>query len=412
MEFLYEGTSGIAEKDIKVTTEKLLPYIDELLSKIDAGAYTFPECSLLLPSDEALARSVLDFVYEIKSQTLKYVFLVGIGGSSLGAKALYETKYSPERISIEKKPELFFIDAVDCGFKDGVLALATEHIQKPEDFIVIVVSKSGTTVETLVNLDLLHQALCEKFKKDEVCARTIVITDKNSALEKVALRENIRSLTVPPLVGGRYSVFSAVGIFPLALLGFDTEGLRESARHMRALCLLQDMEKNPAAISAAIIYENFRAGKNILNTFFFDERLRGLGGWCAQLLAESIGKKKETGIIPTTAIGTNDLHSLLQLYLATAPNTLTLFGNFEECDDRANYVDLFGLAPDIKGKTVSKIREAAYFGTKEAYHKAGLPYIEVIMKNTSEVGGFMQFKMLETMYLAQLLNVNAFDQPA
>jgi glucose-6-phosphate isomerase len=224
-------------------------------------------------------------------------------------------------------------------------------------------------------------------------------------------------------VGGRYSVFSAVGLFPLMLAGIDTEKLLKGARVMHDRCIKKDVSENPALASAALVYLHSQKGVSISNTFFFNPYLESVGKWYRQLMGESIGKKysiegKEVnaGITPIVSVGSTDLHSMVQLYLGGPKNKFTTFvyapGNSKEIVVPKDLV-FPSLAEGLPGKELSEIMSAIFNGVKEAYKKNNLPFVEVVLEDTSEytLGQFLQFKMFEIMYLARLFEVNAFDQP-
>jgi len=222
-------------------------------------------------------------------------------------------------------------------------------------------------------------------------------------------------LPIPQNVEGRYSVLSAAGILSLSLAGIDTHALREGASKMREICLSGNMEENIALISAGILYHRYQKGISIHNSFFFSPELESLGKWYRQLLAESIGKE-EKGILPIVSIGSNDLHSVAQLYLGGPQNIFTTFVYAEDgtAGVKVPAMPMFsGLVPGIAAKDFSEIGNAIYGGVLAAYKQRALPFVEIIFPEISAktLGAYVQFKMIETMYLAHLLGVNAFNQP-
>jgi glucose-6-phosphate isomerase len=224
-------------------------------------------------------------------------------------------------------------------------------------------------------------------------------------------------------VGGRYSVFSPAGLFPLGLLGINIERLLDGARSMRDTCININVEENPAAISAALQYLHYMSGKNISDLFLFANALESLGKWCRQLMAESLGKefnkKGETvniGITPVISIGSTDLHSMAQLYLGGPNDKFTMFLSVENSNSQVklpNLREYSKLVNGIQGKSLESIMSAIMEGTKAAFRKGKRPFMEVKLPCKSEyyIGQFLQFKMIETIYLGFLLGVNPFDQP-
>ena len=231
-----------------------------------------------------------------------------------------------------------------------------------------------------------------------------------------ATEKNIDVLFMPDQVGGRYSVFSAVGLFPLALASFNIEKLRSGAANMRDICgKRSSAEDNPAMISASILYLLSLQGKNINDNFIFLPQLESLGKWYRQLMGESIGKMGK-GITPTVSMGSVDLHSVAQLYLDGPNDKITTFiTGTQALEDAQVPGELsYNIVPAIRGKKIFDIMQAIVGGTLIAYKNQGRAYMQIGFEKLDEeaLGEFMQFKMLEMMYLGKLFQVNAFDQPA
>ena len=216
---------------------------------------------------------------------------------------------------------------------------------------------------------------------------------------------------------------SAVGLFPLLLAGVDIKSLRAGAEGIRAQCLNIDINNNPAAQSALVAQQAYQHGQFVHDTFVFNSELESLGKWYRQLLGESIGKSEigvdtaKVGFVPTVSVGSTDLHSVGQLYLGGPARILTTFvHNAKDLQTFAVPKDrLFPkLATMITGKTSADIMSAIMAGTMKAYNAQALPFMEIIFDGITayELGAFMQFKMIEMMYLGRLFSVNAFDQPA
>jgi glucose-6-phosphate isomerase len=264
--------------------------------------------------------------------------------------------------------------------------------------------------------------LLRRHKRDHENCITVT-SDKDSELWNIAIREGFNVLEIPKRVGGRYSVFSPVGLFPLGLLGINIERLLNGAKSMNEACIDTNIENNPAAISATIRYLHYVSGKNISDLFLFANDLESLGKWCRQLMAESLGKefnkKGETvniGMTPVVSIGSTDLHSMAQLCLGGPYDKFTTFLSVENSNSHVNVPRLKGyseLVHGIQGKSLESIMSAIVEGTKAAFRKGRRPFVEVKLPCKSEypVGQFLQFKMIETIYLGHLLDVNPFDQP-
>jgi glucose-6-phosphate isomerase len=288
--------------------------------------------------------------------------------------------------------------------------------------IVNGISKSGTTTETIANFEVILNLLRRHKTRYRDCV--VVTSDKESKLWSLATEKGFDILEIPEKVGGRYSVLSSVGLFPLGLLGVDIERLLAGAKDARDLCLQQNIEENPAAISSVVQFLHYKKGKNIFDLFLFSNDLESLGKWYRQLMAESLGKKfnllrekVNVGITPTVSIGSTDLHSVAQLYLGGPYDKFTTFVSVEKDKSVLNVPQLEGyseLVAGIQGKSLKNIMNAILEGTKTAFRKDRRPFVEILLPDKSEysIGQFLQFKMIETMYIGYLLNVNPFNQPS
>jgi len=399
---------------------KLRSYTEHLRTIVEEGGYGALESSINLPSDKGMLEKARELAQNFQDG-IKYLVVVGIGGSNLGFKAIYE---ATKEALPNTAPEVVFLETVE----ERTLKSLEEKIQKMEsiqEILVCVISKSGKTTETVANADMLLDVLKKQFPDEEVTSQFVVISDDGSALSNVAENNSIARLTIPSIVGGRYSIFSNVGFFPLLILGFDVEELLRGAETMRDKCLKE--EENPAVLSALSLAHYYSRGYIIHDTFCFDPSLEFLGAWYRQLLAESVGKKENihgeevrAGITPTISIGSRDLHSVGQLSLAGPRNKTTTFILKEQNEHPLFLVPENGLfsspVPEVSGASAPKILNALAQGAKEAYAEEGLPFIEVLFEDRAhllfELGEFLQWKMLEIMFLAHILDVNAFDQRA
>ena len=413
IKFNYKQSVGISLGELNATAESLKGYQEKLRAIVQETGYTAPESSINLPFDEGMHNEIEATALKFKTPSLKYIIHIGIGGSVLGTQAIYEALVgSYDALVPNRLPKIIFIDT-NCSGMIKIIRDLFRVLQNPEEVVIHVVSKSGTTIETIANFEIIHAFLKERF--GEVKNRVVVTTDRGSKLWTAGETQGFTCLPIPQNVGGRYSVLSAAGILSLSLAGIDTHALREGALLMRGICLEDNEGENVAMISAAILYHHYQKGISIHNSFFFSPELESLGKWYRQLLAESIGKE-EKGILPIVSIGSNDLHSVAQLYLGGPQNIFTTFVYAEDGNKGAKVpaIPMFsGLVPGIAAKDFSEIGNAIYGGVLAAYKKRALPFVEIIFPEISAktLGAYVQFKMIETMYLAHLLAVNAFDQP-
>lgn len=411
MKFLYKN-AVISELSLSQLLLKLQDYHSHLQRVVSSGTYDLKEGSLNLPSDVQLLKTVHDLVQEKITNNLKYIVVIGIGGSNLGTKAIYDALCGYyDLLEGSRFPKMIFLDTQDPDVLTKVCHLINNLTSK-DQIIINAISKSGGTTETMANLEVLHATLSNKF--GAVSDRFVITTNNGSKMHNKAQDLSMKSLTIPETVGGRYSVFSAVGIFPLLCAGIDVEKLRNGAEKMREICVNSSVKKSPAAQSAALLYHHSLEGKTINDNFMFLPQLESLGKWYRQLMGESIGKDGK-GITPTVSIGSTDLHSVGQLYLGGPKDKITTFVYDEYENKEMNVPEemIFDLVPAIKGKSISNIMQAIVAGTKIAYKKQNIPYMEMVFDGVGEeeLGVFLQFKMIEMMYLGKLFEVNAFDQP-
>lgn len=396
---------------------QLEPYTARLRQIRHHDAYTEYESSIKLPDDKALLEQAEVLASQKGTRELKYSIVVGIGGSNLGTKAVYDALFGArDVVEPQRFPKMLFAETTDPEWLAAVQQLIGT-LDMPEEILVTVISKSGGTTETLANFEVIMKALHAKFPKAN--DRVIAITDEGSKLWQAAAAQHIARLSIPAPVGGRYSVLSAVGLVPLASVGIDIARLSEGASKMLNRILEQD---NIAALSAAVLADAYAQGYVINDNFFFHPELESLGKWYRQLMGESIGKEQSlqgetvyTGITPTVSLGSTDLHSVGQLYLGGPKNKLTTFVSVQTTPlVRVPHKRVFPeLVPMVTEKSTGDILKAILEGTKIAYEKAELPFMEVVLDKIDEysLGAYLQFKMVEMMYLGQLLDVNSFDQP-
>ncbi len=383
--------------------------------------YSDPRASISLPDDKDMLSKVRHIVDDKSKLRPEYLVVVGTGGSNLGTIAVQEAVLGRLYNQLNPTTKVLYADTTDSDYINNILQLIEPPLRTDGNVVVNGISKSGTTTETIANFEIVLNQL-RRYRKDYE-NYVVVTSDKGSKLWDLAVGKGFDVLEIPEMVGGRYSVLSPVGLFPLGLLGINIGQLLEGARFARDLCIESDVEKNPAAICASIQFLHYQEGRNIFDLFLFSNDLESVGKWHRQLMAESLGKefnkkrkRVNIGITPTVSIGSTDLHSMAQLYLGGPYDKFTSFVSVEQNNSDINVPRLEGyaeLASEIQGKSLKAIMDAILEGTKRAYRKDKRPFVETTLpdKSESSVGQFLQFKMIETIYLGYLLNVNPFDQP-
>lgn len=412
---------GVNEKSLLSYQKKLQPYVKNLHLIAQKREFIANESSINCPFDPEAFKSVLSLVKKKKSKNLKYLVLVGIGGSNLGAQAIYTAMRAQQ--NPQNKIQMVCLDTVSAASFYQVEQVLKNEVNHLDEVLIHVISKSGSTTETIANFDKLYSLMKKRFGS-KIHDRIVATTVPGSLLWQACEKHQIALLPHYQSVGGRFSVFSVVGLFPIAALGFNIKSLIAGAQRMRNQCLNASIHKNPAMYSAVLQYYHSQKGRPISNSFFFNPELENVGKWYRQLLGESIAKKKNrknklvrTGITPIVSIGTTDLHSMGQLFLGGPNDKFTTFVYAEQkkLDVKLDKISAFvSILPNLSGKRFSHIMNAVFDGTVVAFKKNKLSFVKVLMSEISEytLGQYLQWKMMEVMYLAELLDVNAFDQPS
>ncbi len=417
--FSYDNSLILSEK-LAHTAERLLEEI-KCMNNAVTLQYEDDRASINLPDDKQALEKIKMLVEEKKKLKPSYLIVVGIGGSNLGTMAVQEAILGKLYNQLNPNIKVLYADTVDSDLIDDIIKIIEPTLKKGENVIINGVSKSGGTTETIANFEILVELL-KKYKKDY--EKYVVITsDKNSKFWDFSLENRFDVLEIPKKVGGRYSVFSPVGLFPLGLIGIKIDQLLKGAHHMKSKCLSDNLLENPAAVSATLIYLHRKKGKNIHDLFLFGNDLESVGKWYRQLMGESIGKefnkgKKRVfeGITPTVSIGSVDLHSMAQMYLGGPYDKFTTFINVKQNNSDMIVPDISEyskLVEVIQGRRLKELMDAIMEGVKTAFKKGKRPFTEIILQDKSEysIGQLLQFKMMEMMYLGFLLEVNPFDQP-
>lgn len=394
-------------------------YSSHLKQVIDSKNFDSDESSINLAFSDQFLKESTSMAESYKSEKLKFIFIIGIGGSNLGTMAIYKAIFKDLDYLNSRMPKIVFIETTSQSFLDEVEVLIKNQVNSKEEFVLNLISKSGSTVETISLFEYLNNVLNSKF--GNIDDRIVVTTDYNSQLDELSKAKGFKILNLPKKVGGRFSVFSNVGLFPLALVGLNVSEILRGAKDILEISL--NSEENFALQSAMEIHSNFQQGKSIYNHFIFNQELEYFGKWYRQLLGESVGKefnknneKVNLGITPIVSIGSTDLHSMAQLYFGGPNDKLTTFvySSSSEGESVESSTRVFPeISKMIDGKSMKVLMDSIYQGVKNTYVKLNLSHNEIVLDEINEynLGKLLQFKMLEVMYLGNLFNVNTFDQP-
>jgi len=334
----------------------------------------------------------------------------GIGGSYLGARAALE---AINGLHNQKKPEIIFLGQT---LSSDYTAEVLEYL-KGKKFAINVISKSGTTTETSISFRLVKKLLEDKVGKKEARKAIFATTDKEKgALKTLARKEGYVTFVLPSDIGGRYSVFSAVGLFPLACQGIVIDELIKGAVKAEKDLVKPSLKDNPAYQYAVI--RDFEYHQQIPVELFitYEPRLAQLGEWFKQLFGESEGKEGK-GLFPASATFSTDLHSLGQFI---QDGTKMLFETILHIQKPNNEVKIPHDEEDLDGlnylekKNLAYINEQAYKGTLEAHEKDGKVsnvILEIEKLDEYHLGYLFYFFMKTCAMSAYLLKVNPFNQP-
>lgn len=374
-----------------------------------------------------LVRNPLD-LDEIKeyanyvAENFENFVVLGIGGSALGARALFAAlttmDYKKCGIKRNQRPNWFVRDSI-CPEKFACLLDAID-VQKT---MFCVVTKSGGTLETLVQLNLVIEKLREVLGDDyakNICAVTANLDGK---LNKWATENNVKTFYFGSDVSGRFSVFSAVGLLPAAVVGADIDKLLEGANNMLEKCHSLKFFENPALYAATLQKIALDKGCNIAYLMPYADNLKIVAEWFCQLWAESLGKiinsgsrEKHVGQTPVKALGTVDQHSQMQLCLeGPYDKTVTFIKVNNHQNDVAIPTLNNGLLDDyISGHKLSDILNTSQEATEKALLERNRMSmtIEIDELNEYAMGELLMFFMIETSFMGALLDVNTYNQPS
>ena len=310
--------------------------------------------------------------------------VIGMGGSSLGAKAIYD--FLRHKI----KKNFFFIDNLKVNNLE----------QKKKNHNNIIISKSGNTIETIVNVNLLIK------KKDQ----NILITEnKKNYLNLLAKKLKADIIHHNDYIGGRYSVLSEVGMLPAELMGLNINNFKQLNFLIKNKSFFNNLISNVS--STLHFIQNKKFNSIILN---YDEKSDSLFKWYQQLIAESLGKKK-SGILPVISSMPKDNHSVTQLYLdGFRNNFFTFFYVHEDRSEKLNNEQILSTKNYLKNKSLGDIILSQKKATENVFNRQNIPFrsFEIKKRDEKTLGELFCFFILETILIAKSLNINPYDQPA
>ena len=369
-------TSRISFKNFKLTKKKS-PLVKKKL------------LALVKEKNEIIKSLTKDYKNNFNKKTLKKFKntleyrVIGMGGSSLGAQAIYDF------LNFKIKKKFFFVDN-----------LKKNYSKKNKNYTNLVISKSGNTIETIVNANLLIK------KKD----RNIFITEnKKNYLHILAERLKADIIHHNDYIGGRYSVLSEVGMLPAELMGLNVNNFKQLNNLIKNKSFFNALISNVS--STLYFIKNKKFNSVIIN---YDEKSENLFKWYQQLIAESLGKQNK-GLLPIISSMPKDNHSVMQLYLDGFKNNFfTFFYVNEHKSEKLNNSQILSTKDYLKNKNLQDIIFAQKKATENVFNKKNIPFrsFEIKKRNEKTLGELFCFFILETILIGKSLNLNPYDQPA
>ncbi len=385
-------------KDLQITEDefkKTSNLLEEYLENMKSRGQGFYEIINEDPSE------ILEYAKSVEGK-FDDIVVLGIGGSALGNICLRDALTNP----FSQSPRLHIIDNVD-----PYLIEKLDETLNYERTLFIVISKSGGTPETLA------QSMYFSWRSNvDISENFVFITDpRECILHEISEKEDVRIFSIPENVGGRFSVLTAVGLLPAALLGIDIKELLRGAKDMADKFLSSNFDENMSFQLATIQHLLSQNGVNLNVLMPYSSRLKTLSAWYSQLLAESIGKDGK-GLTPIPALGATDQHSLLQLFNEGPTDKLIIFVEVEdhgsgikipspeENNEKINF---------LKGVSFQKLLNTEHRATADSLTQNGKPNMTIQIKKVDEYHLGKLFMLLKgaTALLGEFFSVNAFNQP-
>ncbi len=417
---------GVTADELREIEPRVLKAHEQLLREREEKKYGFFD----LYKHDAVFADIREKAAHFSSFGYENLVVLGIGGSALGITALNTALNLPywnmlSRAARKGRPRLFVMDNIDPDTFKVMMRLCP-----PKKTLYNVISKSGETAETICQLLIIVEKLEKEVGAAAMKDHLVVTTSPKgpnapkSLLHPVAETYNLVSFEIPLNVGGRFSVFSPVGMFPAAMLGMDLDGLREGCARMDIRCSLPSVTLNSAYLRAVYHYLlDTRKGKHIAVMMPYSDALRDIADWYRQLWAESLGKRFAmdgtevfAGQTPVKALGATDQHSQIQLYREGPNDKIITMIDVQRFSSTLKVPDVLPQISGVdylRGKTMNRLMNAEFLGTMDALKASHRPVIRITFPRItpSTVAQLLYMLEVETAMAGKLYRVNAFDQP-
>ncbi|MGH7559454.1 MAG: glucose-6-phosphate isomerase [Gemmatimonadales bacterium] len=415
-----DGEHGLPRPRLAELSQRFPQVLDEVRARRRDGEYGFYELGEQAETVKAIRRFA-----EGVGQAYDHVLVLGIGGSALGTRALVNALKTPAWNELTDEAREYFPRITILENVDPTSVAAALRQIDPRRAFVNVISKSGGTAETLAQYLVVRQWLDESLGPDAAVRHLAFTTDPaKGPLRALARKEGIAALEVPPDVGGRFSVLTAVGLLPAALVGIDIEALLAGARKALARAERDTLLQNPPALFAALLWAaDARLGARTHVLMPYSDRLRELAAWFVQLWAESLGKRTDrrgavvhTGPTPLAAVGASDQHSQVQLFMEGPYDKVVTFVRVEHAEPDVPIPSRSG-APEemayLQGHTLGQLLLAEQEATSAALARMGRMNATLSLPtlNAETLGELLMFLQLATGFAGVWYGVDPFDQP-
>ena len=382
--------------------KKSLDFFKQTIDSEEIGFFRLTDKTSLLDSAKEMHKKHSDKTHFVQ---------IGIGGSALGPQTLIDALGNSD-------VEFFFMDNTDAEHISDTLKKID-----PKKALFYVVSKSGGTAETMANFAIARNFLLEAgIKKEDFKNHFVLCTDpKSGHLRELADSEGLDALEVPSDIGGRFSVFTHVGLFPALFAGIDIDELFAGANDIKDALLSENMDENFLIKTGAHIAELFES-QNVNQTVLmpYSSKLKTLSHWFVQLWGESLGKirksdGKNVGLTPIPAYGATDQHSQMQLFMEGPSDKLLML--LEVKNKAANYDLKSDLelepAKKLESYNINQLIEAQINGTLKALadNKKNVIHISIDKNNARHMGSMILLFESLTALMGRYLDVNPFNQP-
>jgi glucose-6-phosphate isomerase len=412
---------GLSKAELKRSEAAVKAAISEIEKERKQGQHRYRD----LPDDTAMLNAVQAAVRRYQGKFENLVVL-GIGGSALGNMALQtalnSAYYNLQDNKSRKGPRLFVMDNVDPVQVSNLLDLLGTGLKKT---LFNVISKSGETAETAAQFLIFRDLLTKKLGKNALTRNMIVTTDpEGGTMRSIVDDAGFDDLPVPPGVGGRFSVLSAVGLFSAGMCGIKIAKLLQGAAEMGSRVAQRTISKNPAATLAALLHAFYTRGKRLHVMMPYSYQLKDMADWYRQLWAESLGKQTNLtgdvvhlGPTPVKALGATDQHSQVQLYREGPNDKVFIFLEVEKWAKDVKIPRQAGLPDSLKylqGKSLGQLINAEKGATAYALVQSERPNLTLRFPVLAEhtVGQFIMLWEATTSIMGKLMNINPYDQPA